>query len=221
MDESFLIMLTNLQNQLEGPTLNPNATQLTFLHHHRLRLSTNTLATRFSLEPCLISKITNMLTRLLATKLYPQFVSRRRLNDTTKAFQEITSLPNICGALDTIAVKIMCKNVSHAFLSKHGFPSVLLQVVPDHNMIFWDVCVKSPGGYDDATHFRDSFLYNRLISGDLVWDKVMNVRGHHSRHCIVGDWCYPCVDQGEEECTGSYCLRQALADDLYQRLSSR
>lgn len=158
-------------------------------------LSTNTLATRYSLEPYFISKITNMLTRLLATKLYPHFVaipvSRRRLNHTTKAFQDITSLPNICGALHTTAVKIRSKNVSHAFVSKHGFPSVLLQVVSDHNKIFWDVCVKSPGGVDDATHFRDSLLYNRLISGDIVWDKVMNVRGHHSRPYIVGDWCYP------------------------------
>lgn len=133
-----------------------------------------------------------MVTRLLATKLYHEFVqvpfSRRRLNDTTKAFQDMTSLPNICGALDTTAIDIRSKNVSHAFVSKHGFPSFLLQVVLDHNKIFWDVCVKSPGGYDDATQLRDSLLYNRLISGDIVWDKVMNVKGHHSRPYIVRDW---------------------------------
>lgn len=64
-------------------------------------------------------------------------------------------------------------------------------MVADHKKIFWDVCVKAPGGTDDATHLRDSLLYNRLTSGDIVWDKVINVRNHHVRPYIVGDWCYP------------------------------
>lgn len=51
--------------------------------------------------------------------------------------------------------------------------------------------MKAPGGFDDAAHFRDSLLYNRLTSGDIVWDKVMHVRGHPVRPYIVGDWCYP------------------------------
>ncbi|KAJ7946032.1 Harbinger transposase-derived nuclease [Quillaja saponaria] len=73
----------------------------------------------------------------------------------------------------------------------YGYPSVLLQVVADHKKVFWDVCVKAHGSTEDATHFRDSLLYNRLTSGDVVWDKVINVRGHHVRPYIVGDWCYP------------------------------
>lgn len=140
-----------------------------------------------------------MITRLLATKLYPEFikipVSRRRLVETTQGFQEITALPNICGAMDGTTVKlhklpsdIINPSMYH---SRHGYPSILLQVVADHKKIFWDVCVKAPGGFDDATHFRDSLLYNRLISGDIVWDKVINVRGQHVRPYIVGDWCYP------------------------------
>ncbi|KAL3580551.1 hypothetical protein D5086_018386 [Populus alba] len=198
--------------------------------------SAKTLASRYSLEPYLVSKITNMVTRLLATKLYPEFikipVSRRRLIETTQAFEELTSLPNMCGAID-------------------GSP------------------IKAPGGSDDASHLRGSVLYNRLVSGDVVWDKVINVRGHHVRPYIVGDWCYPLLsflmtpfspngsgtpaqnlfdgmlmkgrepepetwkdpDEGgvparglENEKSFHYfgdSLRQALADDLHQRLSSR
>ncbi|XP_021286521.1 protein ALP1-like isoform X2 [Herrania umbratica] len=135
--------------------------------------SAKTIASRSSLDPYLVSKITNMVTRLLATKLYPEFikipVSRRRLIETTQGFEELTSLPNICGAID-------------------GSP---IKVVADARKIFWDVCVKAPGAADDATHFRDSLLYNRLTSGDIVWDKMINVRGHHVRPYIVGDWCYP------------------------------
>ncbi|KAK9287255.1 hypothetical protein L1049_015668 [Liquidambar formosana] len=161
--------------------------------------SAATLASRYSLEPYLISKITNMVTRLLATKLYPEFikipVSRRRLHETTQAFEELTSLPNMCGAIDGSPIKLRRlpndPNSANSYRCRYGFPSVLLQVVADHKKIFWDVCVKAPGGTDDATHLRDSLLYNRLTSGDIVWDKVINVRGHHIRPYIVGDWCYP------------------------------
>lgn len=164
-------------------------------------LSAKTLASRYSLEPYLISKITNMVTRLLATKLYPEFIkipiSRRRLIETTQGFEELTSLPNICGAIDGSHIKISNGKLKHVsanqnqYRCKYGYNSVLLQVVADHRKIFWDVCVKASGGADDSAHFRDSLLYNRLISGDIVWDKAINVRGHHVRPYIVGDWCYP------------------------------
>ncbi|XP_027921040.1 protein ALP1-like [Vigna unguiculata] len=162
-------------------------------------LSAKTLAARYSLDPYLVSKITNMVTRLLATKLYPEFikipVGRRRLLETTQAFEELTSLPNMCGAIDTTPVHLRSTPNSNPNLNpyrcRYGYPSLLLQVVSDHKKIFWDVCVKAPGGTDDATHFRDSLLYHRLTSGDVVWDKVISVRGHHVRPYVVGDWCFP------------------------------
>ncbi|XVF67610.1 hypothetical protein PTKIN_Ptkin10aG0135200 [Pterospermum kingtungense] len=161
--------------------------------------SAKTIASRSSLDPYLVSKITNMVTRLLATKLYPEFikipVSRRRLIETTQGFEELTSLPNICGAIDGSPVKVrglkLDRNSMNSYKCKYGYVSVLLQVVADHRKMFWDVCVKAPGGADDATHFRDSLLYNSFTSGDILWDKVTNVRGHHVRPYIVGDWCYP------------------------------
>ncbi|XP_021286520.1 protein ALP1-like isoform X1 [Herrania umbratica] len=161
--------------------------------------SAKTIASRSSLDPYLVSKITNMVTRLLATKLYPEFikipVSRRRLIETTQGFEELTSLPNICGAIDGSPIKVrglkLDRNLMNSYKCKYGYDSVLLQVVADARKIFWDVCVKAPGAADDATHFRDSLLYNRLTSGDIVWDKMINVRGHHVRPYIVGDWCYP------------------------------
>lgn len=161
--------------------------------------SAKAVASRCSLDPFLVSKITNMVTRLLATKLYPEFikipVSRRRLVEATQAFEELTALPNVCGAVDGSAIKLhrlpRDRVSSSSYRCKYGYDSVLLQVVADHKKIFWDVCVKAPGATEDATHFRDSLLYNRLTSGDIVWDKVINIRGHHVRPYIVGDWCYP------------------------------
>ncbi|CAH1425978.1 protein ALP1-like [Lactuca sativa] len=164
-----------------------------------LGLSAKTVAKRYSLEPYLVSKITNMVTRLLSTKLYPEFIKipagRRRLQETTASFAEITSLPNICGAIDNTHIRLhsLPSNLPNPsiYTNSHGFRSIQLQVVADHKKIFWDVCVKAPGAFDDATHFRDSLLYNRLISGDIVWEKVVNVKGHPVRPYIVGDWCYP------------------------------
>nr|GMC87602.1 putative nuclease HARBI1 [Ipomoea batatas] len=184
------------QSQLSLPSDYAVAMVLSRLSHG---LSAKTLASRYGLEPYLISKITNMVTRLLATKLYPEFikipVSRRRLVETTQGFQELTLLPNVCGAIDGTPVRLhhLPSDTinSSMYYCRYGFPSILLQVVADHKKIFWDVCVKSPGGFDDATHFRDSLLYNRLISGDIVWDKVINVRGQHVRPYIVGDWGFP------------------------------
>ncbi|CAA0807560.1 PIF / Ping-Pong family of plant transposases [Striga hermonthica] len=127
-------------------------------------------------------------------QLYPEFikipVSRRRLVETTQGFQELTSLPNICGAIDTTPIKLH-KLYDSTYLCKYNFPAVLLQVVSDHKKIFWDVCVKAPGGSEDAAHFRDSLLYNRLISGDIIWDKAVSIRGQAVRPYIVGDWCFP------------------------------
>nr|GMD08719.1 putative nuclease HARBI1 [Ipomoea batatas] len=184
------------QSQLSLPSDYAVAMVLSRLSHG---LSAKALASRYGLEPYLISKITNMVTRLLATKLYPEFikipVSRRRLVETTQGFQELTSLPNICGAIDGTPVRLhhLPSDTinSSMYYCKYGFPSILLQVVADHKKVFWDVCVKAPGGFDDATHFRDSLLYNRLISGDIVWDKVINVRGQHVRPYLVGDWGFP------------------------------
>nr|GMD09903.1 putative nuclease HARBI1 [Ipomoea batatas] len=184
------------QSQLSLPSDYAVAMVLSRLSHG---LSAKALASRYGLEPYLISKITNMVTRLLATKLYPEFikipVSRRRLVETTQGFQELTSLPNICGAIDGTPVRLhhLPSDTinSSMYYCKYGFPSILLQVVADHKKVFWDVCVKAPGGFDDATHFRDSLLYNRLISSDIVWDKVINVRGQHVRPYLVGDWGFP------------------------------
>ncbi|KAJ6365033.1 hypothetical protein OIU76_029917 [Salix suchowensis] len=176
----------------------------------------------------------------------------------------------MCGAIDGSPIKVKCGDIGgNVYECRYGYPSVLLQVVADHKKMFWDVCVKAPGGSDDASHLRESLLYNRLVSGDVVWDKVINVRGHHVRPYIVGDWCYPLLsflmtpfspngsgtpaqnlfdgmlmkgrepepeawkdpDEGgvparvlENEKSFHYfgdSLRQALTDDLHQRLSSR
>lgn len=101
----------------------------------------------------------------------------------------------MCGAIDGSPIKLNNLpddyNDIDKYRCRNGYSAVLLQVVADHRKIFWDVCVKAPGGTDDATHFRDSLLYNRLTSSEILRDSVITVKGHHVRPYIVGDWCYP------------------------------
>ncbi|XP_058097039.1 uncharacterized protein LOC131242436 isoform X2 [Magnolia sinica] len=157
------------------------------------------LARSHNLDPFLVSKITNMVTRLLSTKLYPDFIKipvGHRLLQTIHAFRDLTSLPNMCGAISGSPVRISRLpdrgDVDpSAYLSRHGFPAVLLQAVADHRKIFWDVCVKAPGAADDVSHFRDSLLYQRLTSAEILRDSVVTVRGHHVRPYITGDNRYP------------------------------
>ncbi|KAF5202936.1 Antagonist of like heterochromatin protein [Thalictrum thalictroides] len=185
-----------LQSNLSLPPDYAIAMVLSRLAHGH---SAKTLATKYSIEPYLVSKITNMVTRLLATKLYSEFVKipvGHRLLQIIHAFKELSSLPNMCGAIDGSPIKLNKLPDDQAYnpltyRCRQGCSAVLLQVVADHRKIFWDVCVKAPGGADDATHFRDSLLYNRLTSAEILRDSVITVRGHHVRPYIVGDWCYP------------------------------
>uniref|UniRef100_A0A1D1XSX7 Putative nuclease HARBI1 n=1 Tax=Anthurium amnicola TaxID=1678845 RepID=A0A1D1XSX7_9ARAE len=173
-------------------------------------LSPRSLARHHQLPPPLISKVTNAVTRLLSTKLYPDYVripAGQRLLQTIQSFRDITSLPNMCGAIDGSPIKLRRPppppppseggdgsaggEGAAAYQCRHGYPAILLQVVADARKIFWDVCVKAPGSSDDASHFRDSLLYNRLTAGEILRDAVFSVRGHHVRPYVVGDWAYP------------------------------
>ncbi|ERM96831.1 protein ALP1-like [Amborella trichopoda] len=158
--------------------------------------SARSMSPNFKLDPFLIAKTTNTITRLLSTKLYSNYIRvpvSHRLLQTVQAFKELSGLPNICGAIDGSHVKLSRTPSSDplAFKCRHNFYSVLLQVIADHRHIFWDVCVKAPGSTDDASHFRESLLYARLTSAEILRDSVINVRGRLVRPYIVGDWCYP------------------------------
>lgn len=86
-------------------------------------------------------------------------------------------------------VKIHCNKVEVLCLLIH--PSTSVQVVCDHNKVFWDVCCKSPGSADNASHLRSSSLYQKLVSGQILVDSVVTLRGNHMRPYIVGDCSYP------------------------------
>ncbi|CAA7398892.1 unnamed protein product [Spirodela intermedia] len=213
----FATLVEHLEPHLRGGALPIPADYAVSVALTRLSrgLSPRSLARHHQLPPTLISKVTNAVTRLLSTKLYPDYVripSGHRLLQTIQSFRDLTSLPNLCGALDGSPIKLRRRPPSppsphsgggdsaaaaggdddDAYQCRHGYPAVLLQVVADARKIFWDVCVKAPGSSDDASHFRDSLLYRRLTAGEILRDAAaVPVRGHQLRPYVVGDWAYP------------------------------
>ncbi|KAJ6791702.1 protein ANTAGONIST OF LIKE HETEROCHROMATIN PROTEIN 1 [Iris pallida] len=162
-------------------------------------LSSRSLARTLSLPPSLISRSTHAVTRLLSTRLYPDYVKTpvsHRLLQTISAFRDLTSLPNCCGFIASSPVRIRVLPSSdedfEILLSPNrSFPSILLQAVSDHRKIFWDACVRAPGSCDPASHLRESNLYDRLSSSKILRDSVVAVRNHQVRPYIVGDSSYP------------------------------
>jgi len=135
----------------------------------------------------------------ITIKLYPKFikirVGHRRLLETTRAFEGVTSLPKKWGAINTTHVHLHNNpnpNTNHNFYHcRYGYISLLLHIVSNHKKIIWDVCVKAPSGTDESTHFCDSLLYNRLTS---VWRRVG--QGHQCPRpphppLRRRGWCFP------------------------------
>lgn len=162
-------------------------------------VSSRALARFLSLPPSLISRATHAVTRLLSTRLYPDYVKTpisHRLLQTISSFKDLISLPNCCGFIASSPVRLRLPpssddEVDILLSPNRSFPSILLQVVSDHRKIFWDACVKAPGSSDPASHFRDSSLYERLSSSKILRDSIITVHGHHVRPYIVGDSSYP------------------------------
>lgn len=164
---------------------------------HRLSQghSARAVASQYKADPWMVAKITNTVTRVISTKVYPYYIeipNRQNLLQIIQGFKDLTGLPNMCGAIDGNHIKLHKKpNNEFMYKCRHNFYAVVLQAVSDHRKIFWDVCVRAPGGTDDSNHFRESSLFNKLTSEQVLMDSVITIRGNQLRPYLAGDWCYP------------------------------
>lgn len=146
------------------------------------------------LPPSLVSRVTHAITRLLSTRVYPDYVkipSHHRLLQCTSAFRDLSSLPNLSAVIASSPVRLR-DSTDPSLRSPHrSFPSILLQVIADHRKIFLDACVRAPGSSDPASHLRDSSLYRRLCHSDALRDPSIQVGGHLVRPFIAGDPSFP------------------------------
>lgn len=193
----FTTLLEHLRPHIPPHTINMPLHSALAMVLHRLSQghSARTVASQYKADPWMVAKITNLVTRVISTKIYPYYVripSGQRLLQIIQGFKELTGLPNMCGVIDGNHIKIHRKpDNEFIYKCRHNFYAVVLQAVSDHRKVFWDICVRAPGGTDDSTHFRESSLFNKLTSGQVLTDSMITIQGHQLRPYLAGDWCYP------------------------------
>ncbi|PKA55474.1 hypothetical protein AXF42_Ash006676 [Apostasia shenzhenica] len=192
---SLLDQLDHLLSSLSLPLPHDQALAISLYRLSR-GLSSRSLSRLLQppLPASLISRVTNSLTRLLATRLYSDYVklpSHHRLLQSTSFFRDLSSLPNVVGAIASSAVRLRDSTEPSLRSSHRPFPSILLQVVADNRKVFFDACVRAPGSSDPASHLRDSSLYRRLSHSDSLRDPSLQVRGQQIRPFLAGDSSFP------------------------------
>lgn len=190
----FTELLEQLRPHIPAHTINMPLHSALAMVLHRLSQghSARTVASQYKADPWMVAKITNLVTRVISTKIYPYYVripTGQRLQQIMQGFKELTGLPNMCGAIDGNHIKIH-KKPDNEFMYKcrHNFYAVVLQAVSDHKKVFWDICVRAPGGTDDSTHFRESSLFNKLTSGQVLTDSMITMRGYQAIGLLKGRW---------------------------------
>ncbi|KAL3688039.1 hypothetical protein R1sor_014348 [Riccia sorocarpa] len=181
-----------------GENMPPDAAVAMVLYRLSSGHNLRRIAAEYKVESATVTKYTDLVTKALATKLYSKYVkipSGEVLVGIISAFKELTGLQNMCGAIDGSHIRIHKrpdKNYTPGnYKCRHHSFAVLLQIVCDHQKLFWDVCCKVPGSIDDATHLRGSSLFRKLTTGEVLIESHVMIKGNHIRPYIVGDWGYP------------------------------
>jgi hypothetical protein len=158
------------------------------------------VADRFGVGTTTVHEYTHLMCSILAdhTKLLRKYItvpSGSRLQRIIAKFKDLTAIDNFAGAIDGSHIKLHRKPANKyypaEYWSRHDFHSVLLQGVCDSDKLFWDVCVRCPGGTHDAAHLRESDLWGSLRAHEILQEPVINVGGRNITPFIVGDSAYP------------------------------
>ncbi|KAI5066943.1 hypothetical protein GOP47_0017471 [Adiantum capillus-veneris] len=120
--------------------------------------------------------------------------SGRQLAKIIEDFQDITNLPNMCGAVDGTHIKLARKPHGDFFptqyVSRHGFHIILLQGIVDSRKIFWNVVCSAPGGTHDSTVFKGFAIYAQMKRNEVLNTPLLEVSGLRVRPYIVEDSVY-------------------------------
>ncbi|MCO5612973.1 hypothetical protein L7F22_067246 [Adiantum nelumboides] len=166
-----------------------------------LRLAQNDfifhVADTFGMGESIVRKYCHIIVDILATKLRSQFItfrSGKRLRTIIADFQTLTLFPNVCGAIDGSHIKLAIRpNIEHIpaqYWCRHHFQSVLLQAVCDAQKQIWDVCVLAPGGTNDASHWKASFIYKRFKNRCILYDPILQIHGVRVLPYLLADSGY-------------------------------
>lgn len=106
---------------------------------------------------------------------------QQQMEQNAQAFTQRCGFPGIVGAIDGTHIRIPGPSAfRESYINRKDFPSLQLQVVANHKLIFMDIDCGYPGSVHDARVFRNSRLKTRLDGGALP-DKFH----------LLGDSAYP------------------------------
>ncbi|KAG5869227.1 hypothetical protein JTB14_035663 [Gonioctena quinquepunctata] len=96
--------------------------------------------------------------------------------------------PNTVGAIDGCHIEIpKPKEHGVSYINRHGYSSILLQAVCDHNLKYVDCYVGEVGSCHDA----------KVLTRSDIWNKInyqQNIHFPNDTH-LIGDKAYPCLPQ--------------------------
>ncbi|MCO5600612.1 hypothetical protein L7F22_054727 [Adiantum nelumboides] len=109
--------------------------------------------------------------------------------------ETITGLPHIARAIDGTHIRLQRKLAKEfypaQYISRHGFPSILLQGIVDSRKLFWSVVCKAIKGVHDSTHFKESRLYAQLdvlaieLQGEIIWPYLLADSAYKAQTFLV------------------------------------
>ena len=126
---------------------------------------------------------TLLITKILLNKenLFSRFISihsRPLLARIIRKFKYLTRIFQMYDAIDGTHIRLADKPklafVHADYWNHHDHHSVLLQIVCDSDLNFWDVAVLAPEGTYDATHLRASSLYRKFMSRVILQNQMLS-----------------------------------------------
>jgi len=89
--------------------------------------------------------------------------SGNRLGEVMEGFKSYNNLENVIGAIDGTHIPILSQGENNdAYINRKGYPSIVLQSVCDHQLMFTDCFVGWPGSVHDARVFSNSVLAKEI-----------------------------------------------------------
>lgn len=111
-----------------------------------------------------------------------QWPDLARQNDIAASFQLSCGLPNIIGIIDGTHIRLSAPvGGDPDYINRKGFPSGVLQVIVDDNLLTTSAQTGWPGFSHDARILRNSGIFAKAEVGQLI---------PHNKH-IIGDSAYP------------------------------
>ncbi len=129
--------------------------------------------------------------------VYVHTLIRDQLLNIIEQFHGIIGLQQICDVIDGTHIHLSLKPYKHItssttiFYYRKCFHNIMLQVVCDYDMVFWNACVGQPSGMANGGQFKMSNLYCSLRSRQILQKPIVNIEGVQIQRYLLGDATYP------------------------------